>query len=245
MSTQKMIQTEQDDDNKLVSAQDLNSDTEEEKVAPTLWSDSERLKKLSIEMEALSKLRVVKERYPETVLLKAMAEVLTSVGWYSYEQFAKTVNTILSGNQRSVPFSMRTKDKITKVQDFWLVRAFINISTKDNRVYEIDGVNYNKKDVLMSKEFSKYLNQYCLEQFKGEVQFWTFTGSYTGKQHLDMGKLTRSDIRALESIGETNADNLVMFQFKKRTTEVMVGKIDKKDVDADAETDVKDTNSEE
>src|SRR6185503_12574072 len=84
-------QTE-DDDNKLVTSSDLASEPEvEEKVAPSLWSDPERLKQLASEMQALSKVRIVREKYSEAVLLKAMAEVLTSVGWYDYTQFSNTI----------------------------------------------------------------------------------------------------------------------------------------------------------
>jgi len=209
------------DDNKVVTAADLEEETIP--IISNLWSDPERLNKLASEMRAITKVRIVRETYPEDVLLKAMAEVLTTVGWYDYEQFSKTIHRILTGPPRSVPFSVKTRNARTGKMDFWLIRAFINV-TDDNQEYVIDEKNYNKKDVLMSKQFCEFLRQYCREQLKDEVQFWAFTGTYKGKQQLDMSKLTQSDINALESIGETNPDNLVMFQFKKKSPEVMVGR---------------------
>jgi hypothetical protein len=219
-------QTE-DDDNKLVTSSDLVSEPEveqEEKPASSLWSDPDRLKQLATEMQALTKVRIVREKYSEAVLLKAMAEVLTSVGWYDYTQFTNTIRRILTGPRNSVPFSVKTRNQRTGKMDFWLIRAFINVDTPENKNYSVDGKDYNKRDVLMSKQFCDFLRDYCRTQLKDEVQFWAFTGTYKGKQQLDMSKLAPSDISALESIGETNPDHLVMFQFKKKTPEVMVGK---------------------
>jgi hypothetical protein len=216
-----------DDDNKLVTSADLESDKEESESNPrtNLWLDTERLNKLSKEMEALSKVRIVKEKYPEEVLIKAMAEVLASVGWYDYQQFSNTINRILNGPPRSVPFSVKTRNQRTGKMDFWLIRAFINIAVEGNTDYVVNDIKYNKKDVLMSKQFCEFLRDYCRTQLKDEVQFWAFTGTYKGKQHLDMSKLTSSDVEALQSIGETNPNNLCLFQFKKKSSEVIVGKV--------------------
>ena len=107
--------------------------------------------------------------------------------------------------------------------DFWLIRAFVNVGPS-NEFYEVESVKYNKRDVLMSKQFCDFLRDYCRNQLKDEVQFWVFTGTYKNKQHLDMKKLGPNDIRALESIGETNPDNLVLVQFKKKIAEIIVGR---------------------
>jgi len=218
----KKLLTEDIDDNKLVRSEDLVSEPEE-KVPKNLWSDPDRLKTLKAEMQALSNVRFVKEKYPETVLMKAMAEVLTSVGggWYDYSQFSNTIRRILTGPSHTVPFAVKTRNQRTGAMDFWLIRAFINV--KMSPTYTVEFKDYNKREILMSKQFCEYLRQYCREQLKDEVQFWAFTGTYKGKQQLDMSRLHPSDINALESIGETNPDNLVMFQFKKKTPEVFVG----------------------
>lgn len=213
----------EEDDNKVVTSADLASEPEEKPIA-TLWSDPERLKLLATKMQAVSKVRFVREKYPEPVLMEAMVEVFNTVDWYDYNTFASTIRRILTGPPRSVPFAVKTRNKRTGKMDFWLIRAFINV--KASPVYSVDGTDHSKRDVLMSKQFCEYLRDYCRTQLKDEVQFWAFTGTYKGKQQLDMSLLHQSDIEALESpnFGETDPDNLVMFQFKKKIPEIYVGR---------------------
>jgi len=175
------------------------------------------MQQLNAEMKNFTKKAVTvvepKRTYSEAVMMKALAEVLGSLGWYDFEQFSNMVDLILNGPPRSVPFSYKTKNVQTGEMDFWLVRIFINISPD----YEVEEVVYNKKEVLTSKQFSDFLRQYCREQLEDKVQFWTFTGTSSGNQHLDMTKLNRYDISLLQdTIGETNGENLVMIQFKKK-----------------------------
>jgi hypothetical protein len=226
----ELLIVEEDDDNKLVTSQDLKSDNEqEEEETPTsIWSDPERIRKLRVEMQVISKVRLP-EMYSEAVLLKAMAEVLAQLGWHDYDSFRETVDRILTGPPKSVPFAVKTRNVRTGKWDFWLIRVFINVS--NNNVYTVNDTKYSKKDVLMSRQFCSYLRGFCEKRLNNEAQFWTFTGSFKGKQHLDMAKLNRDDMSALKAIGEIekvdymDPSNLVMFQFKMKSAEVMVGKV--------------------
>jgi hypothetical protein len=222
-------QVVEDDDNKLVTREDLEKqDTDEIK---SLWSDPNRLAKLRQEMQVLSKVRIPVEQLPEEVILKAIAEVLAELGWSDYASFNKTIKRILTGPPRSVPFAVKTRNQRTGKMDFWLIRVFVNIGDV-NKEYEVDGKTYNKRDVLMSHQFCDYLRDFCRTELHDEAQFWTFTGSYRNKQHLDMAKLSQDDMAALRQIGETDPNNLVMFQFKKKVPEVYVGGL-RKQVEGD------------
>lgn len=204
-----------DDDNKLVTLEDL--------VEPmtNLWEDPVRLEKLRKEIKVLTKIRILPGQFPETVIVAAMTEVLSEVGWSDYNSFRNVVNRILTKPRHSVPFAKKVRDKLTGRMDYWLIRAFIDV--KGN--YEAaDGSKFSKKEVLMSRQLCEYLREFCHTELKNEVQFWTFTGSGEDKQKLDISRLNPYELETLTTlIGETDADNLVMFQFKKKTKEVYVG----------------------
>jgi len=152
--------------------------------------------------------------YPDVVLSQAMDEVLSQIGFLNYSQFSRTVELIVQGVK--FPFAMRTKNMRTDKMDFWINRTFINI--KKTPTYTFDGKDYDKLKLLMSEQFYDYLSDYCRMELKDEAQFWAFTGTYTNKQQLDMTRLSSSEIENLKLMGETNPDNLVMFQFKKKTS---------------------------
>jgi hypothetical protein len=212
-----------EDDNKLVTRDDLeNVPRTDSPVAKSLWSDSDRLSKLRAEMQVLSKVRIPVEDLPEEVVLKAMAEVLSELGWSDYGSFNRTIKRILTGPPKAVPFGVKTRNQRTGLMDFWLIRVFVIVG-ESNKEYEVDGKCYSKRDVLMSHQFCDYLRDFCRTELHDEAQFWTFTGSYKNKQHLDMSKLSLDDMNALRQIGETNPNNLCMFQFKKKVPEVYVG----------------------
>lgn len=233
MSTETTVQTVEEtkqvlvdeDDNQLVTREDLEEREVDkvETVKSSLWSDPDRLAKLRQEMQILAKVRIPVEPLPEEVILKAMAEVLAELGWSDYRSFNSTIKRILTGPPKSIPFAVKTRNQRTGKMDFWLIRVFINIG-ESNKEYEFDGKKYNKRDVLMSHQFCDYLRDYCRTELHDEAQFWTFTGSYRNKQHLDMSKLNADDMAALKNgLGETNANNLIMIQFKRKTAEVYVG----------------------
>jgi hypothetical protein len=219
-----------EDDNKLVTREDLDKQDDAD-VKPSLWSDADLLAKLRAEMQVLSKVRIPVEQLPEGVILKAMAEVLAELDWTDYASFNKMIKRILTGPPKSVPFAVKTRNQRTGKMDFWLIRVFVPIAGA-NSEYEFGGKKYNKRDVLMSHQFCDYLRDFCRTQLKDEAQFWTFTGSYRNKQHLDMAKLNQDDMAALRQMGETNPNNLVMFQFKKKVPEVYVGGL-RKQVEGD------------
>ena len=208
-----------EDDNKLVTAEDLEGNTETPKA--NLWDDPEVLKTLSEEMESLGKVRFKKVEYTEAILTKALAEVLGDLGWKGLETFRETVSDILRGPRSGpnrIPFSLKTRNIRTSKMDFWLIRSFVKV---DESYYSDDeGNTIPKKTVLMSRQFNNFLRGYCRNVLNDEVQFWSFTGSYKGKQHLDLTKLVPSDI---ELLPDQNPNNLVMVQFKMKTPEVMVG----------------------
>jgi hypothetical protein len=204
-----------EDDNKLVTIKDL-ADPE----VKTLWSDETILEQLKQEMDKLSKVRNSHNTVPQEIIVRALAEVLTELGWSDYATFLNSVNKVLN-NPRNIPFSVRTKDIKTGKNDFWLMRIFIN-----NGVYVDENRTYSKQNVLLSRQFAKYLRDFCKTELRDEVQFWTFAGKYNNNQHLDLSKLKPFELKLLQEIkGDIDANNLIMFQFKKKTPEVMVGNI--------------------
>lgn len=207
------------DDNKLVTLEDL-----EEKIV-TEWDNEDKVSYAKENMEKLKKMKF--NNFSETVLNMALHEVLSNAGgWTNYDGFNRHVNSIVHGHQ--VPFSMLTIDKVTGVRDFWLVRSVVNVVKYPE--YIVGGENgevekrYNKKTVLMSKQFLDYLRKYCKEVLKDQVQFWIFSHDLGGQQHLDMNKFSASDKVLLANRGDNNPNDILMFQFKKKVPEVMVGR---------------------
>lgn len=180
---------------------------------PTVFN-SNKLQMLRTEMQLFPKSNannLPEIQYPEELMIKALAEVLATHEWYDYEQFANTVDRVLNGPPRCVPFSIKTKDKTTGEFDFWIINTFVVITEP----YELDGKSYNRGEVLMSKQFFSFLKMYCIEQLKGEVHFWAFTGKAEGRQKLNFERINLENLAKV--IGEEpNADNLVLFQFKKK-----------------------------
>jgi hypothetical protein len=202
------------DDNKLISLSDLNK----QPAVETLWQDQTLLSTLEKEMEILLKVRFPPDVFPEEIIVQAMADVFTKLQWNDYFSFRETVFHILK-NPRSVPFSVRTRDALTGKNDFWIQRIFIN----DDKYKSYSGDLYSKKEVLLSRHFTKQLRSLCKTVFKDEVQFWSFTGNYNCGQKLDIGKLNAHELKLLqETNGEVDPNKLVMFQFKKKTPEVLI-----------------------
>jgi hypothetical protein len=222
------------DENHLITASDLEEDeVKEPELEPNLWDSKELLESLAKDMDVLGGIRFKKQVLSTEVLDLALKEVLKSVGWDNYQNFCDTVYDILNGPRNGptrVPFSVKTRDKLTNRMDFWLVRSFIHVD-EENSEYKAEPdstESFSKKTVLMSREFSSHLRTYCKDVLKDEVQFWVFTGSYKGKQHLDLTKFNDSDIKRLQNGGKKlNPDNLIMIQFKKKAPEVIIGKIKK------------------
>jgi hypothetical protein len=223
--TYKAVLTNNDtlakDDNTLVSATDLKSSPPKAAPIENMWSDPDKLSRLASEMEILENVKMTKNVYPENVIIKAVADVLGKVGWNDYDKFSTTVNKIVNGPPYTVPFSTKTKNKRTGKFDFWIMRTYITIGP--DVTYDVDNQKYPKKDVLMSRQFSDSLKDYCRNQLNDEVQFWVFTGASNGKQRLDMSRLHTGEIARLRSMGETNPNNLVMVQFKKKSPEIFIG----------------------
>jgi len=139
------------DDNKLVTINDLVDNNATAVPEKSMWSDPERLAKLQAEMKILAKARIPVEQIPFEVITQAMSEVLSSIecppnhdnndwaGWTSYDMFKKTIDCILStrGKQK-IPFAVKTKNQRNGQMDFWLIRVFVNIGeNKDPHVTSI------------------------------------------------------------------------------------------------------------
>jgi hypothetical protein len=206
----------EEEDNKIVTLADLEENDETEKVV-TQWDSKDKIKYASENMEKLKNIKF--ENYPQNVLDLAMFEILDGIGWTDYVTYKNNVENIINGIK--YPFCLRTKDKLSRKLDFWLVRTFINFSKFPT--YNIEDKVYKKKEVLVSKQFNNCLRKYCKEQLKDEVQFWFFTGTLNGEQKLDMSRFSSTDMILLSSRGDGNPDDLIMFQFKKKTREIMVG----------------------
>lgn len=206
------------DDNKLVTNTKKS----------TLWNNKDNYNLMKEEMKKLQMVRVVVEnpvrevKFPEKILIKAMAEVFCEVGWSDYETYKSCVENILS-NPHNVPCSTRTWDKETGKRDFWMIRAYIDARSD----YVVDDQHYNKVSVLMSRQFTECLRDYCENKNEGlnnEVQFWLYTNSYSGNRHLDVDKIFTNEKNIIKDKG-LDLDHLVMIQFKKnKDNNVFVGK---------------------
>lgn len=203
-----------EEDNKLVGLVDL----EKEEHIPTKWDDV--TEDLKTQMQKLQKLRF--NVIPNDILDQAMNEIIIHTDWIDYENFKESVKNILEGPV-PVPFSSKVRDKETGNMDFWILRTFINV--KRNPVFINEFKEYNKREVYMSKEFSSKLRKYCKDVLKDEVQFWIYTNSpYGTGQKMDISKLSQNDKTILTIRGDSKTDELILFQFKKKNPEILVGR---------------------
>ncbi len=219
-SNEDETESNEEDDNQLVTADDLKEPETENKVT-SMWDNPDLIKSLTSQMDKLGKARFKKVQFTDAILTMALGEVLSDLGWKSHLDFRETVNDIIryprNGPNR-VPFSVLTRNQRTGEMNFWLVKSFVKV---DGQEYsDNEGNSIAKKTVLMSRPFSNFLRSYCREQLKDEVQFWVFTGSYKGKQNLDLNKLNPID---KPNLPDQDPNNLVMIQFKMKTPEEMVG----------------------
>lgn len=121
-----------------------------------------------------------------------------------------------------MPFTLKIKDKFTNKWNFWIVKSFVNVNSK---FYKIDtegesSISFPKKNVLMSKQFTDYIRDYCKNTLLDQVQVWIFTGSYVGRQHLDLSKVNKDDLDLLDT---KDPNDLVMVNFKRKVPEVHIG----------------------
>lgn len=204
-----------EDDNKLVTLSEL----EKEDQIITKWDeDTTHLKE---QMEKLKQLRF--KQLPDEVINLALQQIINDTKWCDYESFKLITDHIINGSFPHVPFSLRAKNKENGQLDFWMLRTFVNVE-KDPTFGHIYG-EYNKKEVFLSKQFAQALKKYCKETLKDEVQFWTYTTSQFGtEQKLDLDKLSQNDKILLSIRGDSNPDHLILFQFKKKSPEVYIGR---------------------
>lgn len=212
-----IIKNIMEDDNKLVTLSDLEKDDE----IITAWDNKEIVETQKNKMEKLKQLRF--NTIPDEVIDNALAEIIHTTSWYNYENFKHNVNNIINGKIH-VPFSLKAKDKESKKLDFWMLRTFVNVNKVPTISY--NGKEYSKKEVYLSKQFNNTLRKYCKDTLKDEVQFYTYISSPHGTgQKLDLDKLSQNDKMILSVKGDSNPDDLILFQFKKKTPEVYIGKI--------------------
>ncbi len=185
------------------------------------WKDTEIIEKLDSQMEQLNGLKFSTNMYPQSVLIQALDEVLPSE-WKTIEGFAQYTNRLIySKKSERMPFTLKIKDKFTNKWNFWIVKSFVNINNTWYKVTENESsVSFPKKNVLMSKQFSDFIREYCKNTLQDQVQVSIFTGSYEGRQHLDMSKVNKDDLKLLDT---TEPNDLVMTNFKRKVSNVMVG----------------------
>jgi hypothetical protein len=204
-----------EDDNKLVTLSELEK---EEKII-TKWD--ENIEPLKEQMEKLKQLRF--KRLPDEVIDIAINQIVNNNKWYDYESFKLGIDSIINGSFSPIPFSLRAKNKETGKLDFWMLRTFVNVEKDPKFIF--NNKEYNKREVFLSKQFVQTLKKYCKETLKDEVQFWTYTNSQYGtEQKLDLDKLSQNDKILLNIMGDSNPDHLILFQFKKKSPEVFIGK---------------------
>lgn len=197
------MSTYDDCENTLVSANDLKA-TEVKK--PSKWSDLNVLSQLQQEMKALEQVKVVKQPFSENVLMKALADVLHTLNWSTYESFQASIQGLLDRSIR-IPFSQIARDRVTGERDFWLIRVFVPLKGAKY-------LSHTKKEVLLSKEFHQFLRTFIREQLNGEVHFTILTGD-----KLDLSKLPGFMDNDLRTLPTQSPFELVMVQFKKKSTE--------------------------
>lgn len=204
-----------EDDNKLVTLSELEK---EDKIVTKWDEDTTHLKE---KMEKLKQLRF--NKIPDEVIDLALLQIIADTKWYDYGSFKYITNYVINGSFPHVPFSLRARNKENGQLDFWMLRTFVNVE-KDPK-FKCGEKEYNKKEVFLSKQFAHALKKYCKETLKDEVQFWTYTTSQFGtEQKLDLDKLSKNDKILLNIRGDSNPDDLILFQFKKKNPEVYIGK---------------------
>jgi hypothetical protein len=181
------------------------------------WENVEVLEKLDKQMDVLYSLKFSSNMYPDQVMGMALNEVLPR-NWETYEGFSNYINKLVySKKDDRMPFTQKVKDKFTGKWNFWIVKSFVNVNDK---FYVHNGVQYPKKAVLMSKQFNDYLRDFCKLMLNDNVQALTFTGSFTGRQNLDMTKVNKNDLVLLDTV---DPNDLVMVNFKRKVVETLVG----------------------
>lgn len=191
-------------------------------MATDMWNNVEMVQKLDAEMEQLNHLKFSSNLYPESVLIQALNEVLPQE-WRTFEGFVQYTNRLIySKKVDRMPFTLKIKDKFTNKWNFWIVKSFVNVNSK---FYKIDtegesSISFPKKNVLMSKQFTDYIRDYCKNTLLDQVQVWIFTGSYVGRQHLDLSKVNKDDLDLLDT---KDPNDLVMVNFKRKVPEVHIG----------------------
>lgn len=181
------------------------------------WENVEVLEKLDKQMDVLYSLKFSSNMYPDQVMGMALNEVLPR-NWETYEGFSNYINKLVySKKDDRMPFTQKVKDKFTGKWNFWIVKSFVNVNDK---FYVHNGVQYPKKAVLMSKQFNDYLRDFCKLMLNDKVQALTFTGSFTGRQNLDMTKVNKNDLVLLDTV---DPNDLVMVNFKRKVVETLVG----------------------
>lgn len=187
-----------------------------------LWNNTEIIEKLDSQMDQLNNLKFSSNMYPESVLIQALDDVIPNE-WRTFEGFGQYTNRLIySKKSERMPFTLKIKDKFTNKWNFWIVKSFVNVNNKFYQVVTEDesSLSFSKKNVLMSKQFSDFVRTYCKDTLRDQVQVWIFTGSYVGRQHLDISKVNSDDLELLDT---TEPNDLVMVNFKRKVPEVLVG----------------------
>jgi len=156
-----------------------------------------------ISEKILEKIEVI---YPEHILIKGIVDIFSKLGWYNHRSFKKSTYDLIDNNNVHIPFKEVSQNKITGRFDFWIIRTYIEVG--NDKFYE----NYLKKDVLVSKQFTQFILNYCSECFHNEVGIWTFYGNRHGDYHKSL-IIPYKDQHALKS---NDPNKFVMFQFKKK-----------------------------
>jgi ribonuclease HII len=92
---------------------------------------------------------------------------------------------------------------------------FINEEKMEDGTTEVK--KYNKREVFLSKQLDNALKQYCRETLKNETQFWKYTNIPSNSIHkINIDKLSLYEKNILNTKGNSNLDDLILFQFKKK-----------------------------
>jgi DNA-directed RNA polymerase subunit H (RpoH/RPB5) len=220
---------EDDDDNILINYEMLKNN-QPEIEQENKWDDPVILAQLEKEMDVLTQVRFSKNSFDEHLLSQALQDVFKTFGWSidsdpqrSCEEFNKTLKLIMKtptkGKEQKVPYSLVTKNKQTGIFDFWLLRSFVKIR-EDGKLTEYtdkNGKTVPKIKILMSRDFCNYIRNFCQLNFNDQAHVLIYTGSYKGKQHLDITRFGDT------KLPDPDPNNLVMVQFKKKVVEEMIG----------------------
>lgn len=193
-------------DDVLVTKEDLETLSDySDKSVENLWKDEEVLTQLKEEMKRLESVKKEYKRYPQEIIIKAVAEIISKVGWGSVDRMNANIQKIC--NRKYIPFSFLALNKKTGVRDIWVQ----NVILENGEFCGSDGTCYKKHEIYLSKHFCEEFKNYIKQELENKVKFWVFSSQAKGNQTLNLHNINKKDHNRLLMFN--NIEDLIMFRF--------------------------------